>query len=147
MFLDVSESVRHVKPTEPNETQRKALAAAGDDALRARFKGVKKDAYSKADVNSGTWSRFEQGLVIRPDSLIAIVQVLWPESGGDWRRVDLSVGPNPEDASYVAAPGARVEDGVGNEAVLRAIEQMRQDMQDMERRLSERMDGFEQSGS
>lgn len=61
-------------------------------------------------------------------------------------RADLSVGPKSEDDSYVAAPGERIEGGVGNDAVLRAIEQMQRDMQDMERRLSERLDGLEQPG-
>lgn len=131
---------------EPTPEQREALAELGAHVVRTEFDGIKKRAYTAADVNSGTWDRFEKGLELRSDRLVGIVKALWPETGGDWRRVPLSVGPNSEDDSYVAAPGERSEGGVGNDAVLRAIEQMRQDMQEMEQRLSERVDRLEQSG-
>lgn len=131
---------------DPNESQRAALASAVDALLRVKF-GSKKAAYEASGVNSGTWTRFERGEPLRPDRLVGIVKAFWPETAGDWTKVDLSVGPPSQDDSYVAAPGDRVEGGVGNDAVLRAIEQMRRDMQDMERRLSERMDGLEQPGS
>lgn len=62
-------------------------------------------------------------------------------------RVDVSVGPESEDASYVEGPGEKVESDVSNADVLRAIEQMRRDMQDMVAGLSERVDRLEQPGS
>lgn len=58
-----------------------------------------------------------------------------------------SVGRDSEDDGYVAAPGERIEGGASDRAVLDAIEQMRQDVQAMEQRLSERLDRLEGSGS
>lgn len=53
---------------------------------RAKF-GTKSAAYRKAGLNAATWDRVELGESVRDDRLAAAIQLLWPESGGDWRRV------------------------------------------------------------
>ncbi len=51
-----------------------------------QFRTVKaaKDA---AEVNTATWNRVESYEKVRDDSLAAIVETLWPDSGGDYRQV------------------------------------------------------------
>lgn len=78
----------------------------------------------------------------------------WPRGGAfriltgavGWR--DLAVGGETQTSpGYVSAPGERAEGGASDSEVLRAIEQMRQDVRAMERRLSERLERLEGEGS
>jgi hypothetical protein len=73
---------------EPNAAQREDLKERLEDIVRRRYGGKKIGAYKDADVNPATWARAEQGLTIKPASLVAIVRTMWPETGGDWRKID-----------------------------------------------------------
>lgn len=106
---------------------------------KVRF-NQKKAAYVKAGVNSQTWDKAEAGLSIRDDNLRTIVRTLWPETEGEWSRIP--VGPQEQDAGYVASPGERAQAGVTDDEVLREIRAMRDDV----RELSERVARIEQQG-
>lgn len=91
---------------------------------------------------SGTLERIEDALGWPRGSTHRLL------AGGvtDWR--DLAVGGDGHTSpGYVSAPGERVESGASDSEVLRAIEQMREDVRAMERRLSERLDRLEGEGS
>jgi hypothetical protein len=71
----------------PTEDQRRDLAQR-IQALRIQRFATKKDAYNEAQVNAATWTSAEAGNSLRPDRLRAIVKLLWPETGGDWRLIE-----------------------------------------------------------
>lgn len=72
-----------------DELERKALGEKVKRVRNARYAGSKKAAYTAAGVNAATWDRVEQGLSVKERSLVAIVTALWPETEGDWTRIDL----------------------------------------------------------
>lgn len=158
MFLGVSGSVLGMNMT---DEQRASFAQVLKTARRSRFKGSKKAAYTEAGVNSTTWDRLEQGLTVKDLTLSKVVGNLFPESGGDWTQListnrtgallvpsrQIVGAPDQGDPDYVSAPGPKVEGGDSDSAVLEAIERMRQDVQAMEQRLSERLDRLEGPGA
>lgn len=79
------------------ETDR-ALLGERITAERIRQYGAKSAAYQAARLNSATWDRLEHGDPVREDRLTAAVQMLWPSSGGDWRKTE--------------APSAKVPSGL-----------------------------------
>lgn len=89
MFLRVPDTMCGM---EMSEAQRMDLAARIESKRRSEY-GTRKAAYNAAKVNAATWSKAEAG---QPDvaeySLVAIVKALWPETGGDWRRMDPPLG-------------------------------------------------------
>lgn len=72
-----------------NDDERATLAALVTSE-RVRQYGTRSGAYRAAGLNPTTWQRIEDGEPVRPDRLAAAVRTLWPESGGDWRRVSAS---------------------------------------------------------
>lgn len=158
MFLCVSGSVLAM---DMNDEQRANFAAMLRWTRRRRFGDSKKAAYTAAKVNSATWDRAEQGETIKAQSVAKIVSNLFNEAEGDWTKLlspdhpdrlrvegRLIVGASPQDdPDYVSAPGPKVEGGDSDSAVLEAIERMRQDVQAMEQRLSERLDRLEGPGA
>lgn len=66
----------------------------------------------------------------------------FPEVLNSFDRFTASVGPSPQDDSYVASPGAKVESEVSDAEVLREIRAMRNEV----RELSVRMAFLEQRG-
>jgi phenylpyruvate tautomerase PptA (4-oxalocrotonate tautomerase family) len=74
------------------EQQRADLAARITDLRISRYGGSRKAAYVASGVNSGTWTRAEAGESLAERSLVAIVGTLWPETHGDWRRIDPPLG-------------------------------------------------------
>lgn len=72
---------------EPTERQREDLAARIRRERIVRF-GTQKGAYVAAGVNSATWTKAEAGKSIAERSLVAIVKLLWPETGGDWHLIE-----------------------------------------------------------
>ena len=89
MFLGVSAKLGDMP--DMTEGQRQEMAQAVRAARIERF-GSKSAAYRAAELNATTWDRIESGERVREDRMIAAVKTLWPDSGGDWRRV-LSSGP------------------------------------------------------
>lgn len=83
MFLGVSATVVDVEMT---KQQREQIGRRVADQRLARY-GTKSDAYKAAGLNAATWDRIESGLSVRADRLAAALRLLWPETGGDWRRV------------------------------------------------------------
>jgi hypothetical protein len=74
---------------EPTIRQREDLAARVEAIRRSRYRGSRKAAYTAAEVNSATWTKIESAdPTLSPNSLVAILLTLWPESGGDWRKLD-----------------------------------------------------------
>lgn len=90
-----------------------------------------------------TYEAIEAALGWHPGACFEVLDGVSPEEA----IRGLSVGGPEQDATYVEGPGPKVEGGASDDAVLRAIAEMRQDMQDMEQRLSERLDRLEESGS
>lgn len=90
MFLGVSGSVRNMDL--PDEKQREDLAGRLKAVRLGRFKGNRSGAYSAARVNAETWKRAENGMTLKERSLVAIVSAFWPESGGDWTKLDPPLG-------------------------------------------------------
>lgn len=140
-----------------DEDQRLFFGAALTALRTSRFGGSRKAAYTAAGVNSATWRRAEQGQTLKEHTLATIVGNLFPGTGGDWTRLlhpgsrDLSVlamdvgvpASTQDDRYYVSGPGEKVEGGDSEGNVLRAIEQVRQDVLAMERRMSQRLDRLE----
>lgn len=86
MFLGVSATLCSV---DISSDERAALAALVTSE-RVRQHGTRSGAYRAAGLNATTWQRIEDGLPVRQDRLVAAVRTLWPESGGDWRRIGVS---------------------------------------------------------
>lgn len=76
---------------EPNEAERQDLADRVT-AERIQRYGTRIAAYAAAGINSATWTKVEQGQPVSERSLIAVVKHLWPETGGDWRRLSPPLG-------------------------------------------------------
>lgn len=68
--------------------ERAALARRIAAARIERFKGSRKAAYTAAGINSATWTRLEKGETVKEQTVVAALQTLWPETGGDWRKMD-----------------------------------------------------------
>lgn len=81
MFLDVSVTLGDVDMT---DAERKRIGQTVGIRRRAKF-GTKSAAYRQAGLNAATWDRIEAGEPVREDRMAAALQLLWPESGGDWR--------------------------------------------------------------
>ncbi|MCW2834097.1 MAG: hypothetical protein JWN68_2050 [Nocardioides sp.] len=94
--------------------------------------GTKRAAYNEAGVNPGTWDKAEAGQPVRSDRLRKIVAVLWPSSEGDWHSIPAVGAP-----TYVAAPGSRLDGGIGEDEAIQAIEQMQRDLTAMSERLEQ----------
>lgn len=73
---------------EMTKSQREELAGRLAAVRLERFGGKRKDAYTHAKVNSATWTKLENGDPVAERSLVAVLLALWPETGGDWRRMD-----------------------------------------------------------
>lgn len=107
----------------------------------------------KVGRSSRTLLGLERGEVTGTPTLEDVEDALaWPRGGAyrvlgglAWREL---VGGTMHDLpGYVSAPGDRVEGGASDSEVLRAIAAMRDDMQAMEQRLSQRLDRLEDEGS
>lgn len=132
------------------ETERENFATWLRYLQRRHYGGSAKAAYTAAGVNSGTWSRAVNAESIKPHTVVKIVNAFRPDADGDWTRLgfDQSVGADDQDRpDYVSGPGDKVEGGASEDSVLNAIAEMRQDMQAMEQRLSERLDRLEGPGA
>lgn len=118
------------------DEERRLLGAAAEGPFRRIFKRNKRSAYTAASVSPATLDKFFLGDSVRDDKLQALVDVFWPDADGDWRAVldDGSVGTDP-DSSYVSAPGATREGGATNDEVLAAVQEMRAELRDVQRRL------------
>lgn len=79
-----------------NEEQRSGLARLLVDVRNRWYDGSRKAAYTAVGVNAATWTRAEQGLPIKERSLVAILKELFPDTVGDWTRLNLNleVGDN-----------------------------------------------------
>jgi hypothetical protein len=84
MFLGVSGRVL-VMP-EMDDEQRIRLGRSVRQARMERFT-TKIAAYQAAGINSATWDRIEAGESVRDHSLIPVIKLLWPPTGGDWQKV------------------------------------------------------------
>lgn len=116
-----------------NEDERRDFAERLRGERTRRFLGSRKAAYTAAGVNAATWSRAENAETIKEASLVAIVSALWPESGGDWKKIP-SAGPGaagPATYADLGAPGA-------NPRVLRdRVDAIEEQLDDFETRLQE----------
>lgn len=87
--------------------QRKDLARRVEDKRLSDYGGNRRAAYTDAKVNSATWTKAEKGEVIAERSYVAIIGTLWPETQGDWRRMDPPLTGLPDDDAswrdYVAS--------------------------------------------
>ena len=113
------------------ETDR-ALLAERITAERIRQYGTKSAAYQAARINSSTWDHIERGDSVREDRLTAAVKLLWPASGGDWRKteaVDVSgpaFGGTYDDPDYMG----KVEQWIKElEARIEALERARDEQE------------------
>ena len=68
------------------DEQRATLGGLVEATRRSRH-GSKLAAYTKAGVNAATWDRIEAGQPVREDRLVAAINLLWPEAGGNWVNV------------------------------------------------------------
>jgi hypothetical protein len=73
---------------EPTPAERTELARRAAHERITRFGGNRKAAYTEAKVNSNTWTRLENGDPLAERSRVAIVRMLWPETGGDWTKIE-----------------------------------------------------------
>lgn len=71
---------------EPTQEQRADLARRIRAERLERYV-TQKAAYIDAGVNSATWAKAEEGDSLAERSLVSIVKLLWPTSGGDWQRL------------------------------------------------------------
>lgn len=94
MFLTVPDTIRGM---EPNEAQRRDLGDRVTSARIERYGGSRKDAYNAAGVNAATWTKVEEGRPLAERSLVAIVKLLWPETGGNWVLIDPPLGGDSGD--------------------------------------------------
>lgn len=72
---------------EPTQEQRFELARRIEDLRIEHYGGNRRAAYNAAGVNAATWTKAENGERLAERSLNAIVKLLWPETGGDWRKI------------------------------------------------------------
>lgn len=99
------------------DEDRQTIGLLVQDARVRRF-GTKSAAYKQAGLNSATWDRIEGGLAVRDDRLVAAVRLLWPSTGGDWRRIGAS-----DDRSEAPTEAERLDRIEGSiERILRRIE-------------------------
>lgn len=70
------------------QAQRDELATRVKNLRIKRFGGSRKRAYVEAGVNAATWNKAENAESIAERSMVAIVGLLWPETGGDWQQLD-----------------------------------------------------------
>lgn len=90
MFLTIP---GNVKTVEMNEAQRRDLAArVKAKRLAPPYRGNRRAAYTAAMVNSATWTNAENGEPMKERSVVAIVGLLWPETGGDWTLIEPPLG-------------------------------------------------------
>jgi hypothetical protein len=73
---------------EPNEAQRADLAQRVAEVRLSRYGGKRRAAYNDVGVNPTTWQRLELGERVREDILVGVLLKLWPETRGDWQRMD-----------------------------------------------------------
>lgn len=117
-----------------------------------------KAAANAAGIARDTWVKIEAGDSVQDTKRAAATAFLGLDLNGDparGGRGDLSlsghVGPQEQDAKYVASPGERVEAGDTEDAVLRAINAMRADVEKLARLpeavadLARRMEKIERS--
>lgn len=78
---------------------RSLLAALLLDEQRRRFGGMKKSAYTAAQVSQATWDRAIAGESIKDHKVHQIVVNLWPVTEGDWQKIP---GLVPVEDSYDA---------------------------------------------
>lgn len=77
------------------EEQRRDLAARIESKRLSEY-GTRRAAYNAAAVNAATWTKAELGKAdIAEYSLVAIIKTLWPETGGDWRRMRPPLAGDP----------------------------------------------------
>jgi len=138
MFLGVSGTVRTVTPTDED----RARIAAAVQARRLAVFHAKKAAYTAARLNPGTWDRLEAGQSIREDRLASAVQTLWPDTGGDWRKIP-DVGGDSHDASYVDSPGETMEAGISNADLMRELLRQRAEYDQLRAGQNDLRAGFE----
>lgn len=132
------------------ETERENFAEWLRGLQRRQFAGSAKAAYTAAGVNSATWERATTAQTVKPQTIVKIVNAFRPDAGGDWTKLGFDrpvSGAAQDDLDYVSGPGDKVEGGASDSEVLRAIAAMRQDVQAMEQRLSERLDRLEGPGA
>ncbi|KNX38059.1 hypothetical protein [Luteipulveratus halotolerans] len=89
-----------------NQTDRERIAQRVKDQRTAKY-GTKSGAYQAAGLNAATWDRIESGQSVREDRLVAALKTLWPDSGGNWRKVPgaLSIGEGPVFSGQYSDPG------------------------------------------
>lgn len=114
------------------------------EAARLERRWSVEQAARKAEISRTTWNRVEQGLGVQDVKRAAVLGVLGLDHNGD--PVSDVGGDAQDSAGYVRGPGAKVEGGASEDEVLGAIAAMRRDMQEMERRLSERLGKLEEPG-
>lgn len=90
-----------------DQEDRDRLALLIKEKRLAKFKTVTA-AIRAAEVNTETWNRTERGEVVRDDRLAAVLEALWPESGGAWWKL-LDEDGTP--ASEPTTVGAGTDDG------------------------------------
>lgn len=117
---------------EMSKAQRDDLAARVAEMRLTHYRGNRKAAYTDAGVNSATWARVEEGLPIKERSCVAIIATLWPETHGDWRRLNPPLGLDADVIAEVQASNMNPEI---KEEVLRRLaeEQSRSDDNNPER--------------
>lgn len=136
MFLGVSASLCRVEMTE----QERAWLGELVQKQRTLRYGTKSAAYQAARINSATWDRLELGQTVREDRRVAAVKALWPESGGDWRRIE-----DPTAARGAATPvlATDVLGGSGDTGHVERIAHLVMDLQDRVASLERRMENTE----
>lgn len=87
---------------EMTEAERADLANRITSARIERFV-TRSAAYGEAKINSGTWSNLEEGKPVAERTLITALRMLWPETGGDWRKLDPPLGSTSDLESQVRA--------------------------------------------
>ena len=104
---------------ELSQREREDLARRIVTERLGRYRGNRKAAYTAAGVNSNTWTRAEEAKPLAERSLVAIVSALWPETGGDWQRLDPPLAANhPED---LATAISKLDLGPDDVAVSRRV--------------------------
>lgn len=76
----------------PDAQQREDLGRRIQDALTWKFDGVKSKLYQKAEVNAQTLDNALAGKPLAERTLLKVVRTIWPETGGDWRRITPPLG-------------------------------------------------------
>src|SRR6476620_4946620 len=107
------------------------LERLGRRVERARLaRGWSKEQASReARISSITWKRVEDGLGVQDVKRAQVLDVLGLDDRGE------PVGASTHNGGFVAAPGPRVQPGVGDEEVLALIDEMRSRLDALERRI------------